>query len=62
MFEFELMNLIKAPGQVRRHHRDIISIFLNMKICFVFSLESPHRGDFNEFTQQTIITIKRKSP
>ena len=32
-----------------------------MKICCVFSLESPHRGDSNEFTQHTIISIKRKS-
>ena len=31
-----------------------------MKICFVFSLESPHQGDFNEYTQHTIITIKKK--
>ena len=28
---------------------------------FVFSLESPHRGDSNEYTQHTIINIKRKS-
>ena len=25
------------------------------------SLESPHRGDSNEYTQHTIINIKRKS-
>ena len=28
----------------------------------MFSLESPHRGDFNEYTQHTIFSIKRKSP
>ena len=25
------------------HNRDILSIFLNMKVYCVFSLESPHR-------------------
>ena len=33
----------------------------NMKVCCVISLESPHRGNSNEFTQHTIISIKRKS-
>ena len=36
---------------------DILSSFFNMKICFVFSLESPHRGDSNEYTQHTICNI-----
>ena len=31
-----------------------MGIFFNMKVCFVFSLESPHRGDSNEYTQYTI--------
>ena len=39
---------------------DILSVFFNMKVCCVFSLESPHRGDSNEYTQHTIINIKRK--
>ena len=39
---------------------DIISIFLNMKVCCVFSLESPHRGDSNEYTQYTIFNVKKK--
>ena len=38
-------------AQVRRHNRDIFSIFVNMTVCCVFSLESPHRGDSNEYTQ-----------
>ena len=38
----------------------IFSVFFNMKVCYVFSLESPHRGDSNEYTQHTIINIKRK--
>ena len=32
-----------------------------MKVCCVFSLESPHRGDSDENTQYTIFNIKRKS-
>ena len=39
---------------------DILSAFFNMKVCCVFSLESPHRGDSNEYKQHTIINIKRK--
>ena len=39
---------------------DIFSIFFNMKVCCVFSLESPHRGDSNEYTQYTIFNIKMK--
>ena len=27
---------------VRRHNRDIFSIFFNMKVCCVFSIESPY--------------------
>ena len=40
---------------------DIFSIFSNMNVCCVFSLESTRRGDFNEYTQYTSINIKRKS-
>ena len=39
---------------------DIFSIFFNMKVCCVFSLELPHRGDSNEYTQYTIFDIKKK--
>ena len=38
----------------------IFSIFLNMKVCCVFSLESPHRGDSNEYTHYTLFNIKKK--
>ena len=31
-----------------------------MKACCVFSLDSPHRGDSNEYTQHAIINIKKK--
>ena len=39
---------------------DIFSIFFNVKVCCVFSLESPHRGDSNENIQYTIFNIKKK--
>ena len=39
---------------------DIFSTFFNLKVCCVFSLESPHRGDSNEYTQYTIFNIKKK--
>ena len=39
---------------------DIFSILFNMKVCCVFSLESPHRGDSNEHTQYTIFNINKK--
>ena len=31
-----------------------------MKVCCVLLLESPHRGDSNEYTQHTIINIKKE--
>ena len=34
--------------------------FFNKKVNCVFSLESPHRGDSNVYTQYTIFIIKRK--
>ena len=32
-----------------------IFLFYHEIVCYVYSLESPHRGDSNEYTQQTII-------
>ena len=49
--------LIIAPG--RRHNSDIFMIFLNMKICCLFSLEMPHRGDSNEYIQYTVFNINK---
>ena len=34
--------------------------FCDIKVCFVFSLESPHLGDSNEYTKYTIFNIKKK--
>ena len=52
--------VIVAPGQAR-HNRYIFSIFFNMTVCCVFSLESPHRGDSNENTQYTIFNMNKKN-
>ena len=32
-----------------------------MMVCCVFSLESPHWGDSNEYTQYTIFNIKNEN-
>ena len=47
--------------QVRRHNKNIFSMFFNMKACCLFSLESPHRGDSNEYTQYTIFNINTEN-
>ena len=39
---------------------NIFSIFFNMMVGGMFSLESPHRGDSNEYTQYTIFNIEKK--
>ena len=41
-------------------NRDIYSVFLNMEVCCVFSVELPHRGDSKKYTQYTIFNIKKK--
>ena len=47
--------------QVRWYNRDVFSIFFNMKLYCVFSLESPQRGDSNEYTQYTIFQYKKET-
>ena len=42
-------------------NRDILSVFFNMEVCCVLSLESPHRGDSNEYTQYTIFNIEKEN-
>ena len=39
----------------------ISSIFFKMKVCYVFSLESPNRGDSKEYIQYIICNIKKSS-
>ena len=36
-------------------------VFFFMKVCCVFSLESPHRGDSNENTKYTIFNIEKEN-
>ena len=48
-------NSARSGGIIR-----ISLIFNNMKVCCVFSLESPDLSDSNEYTQYTIFNIKRK--
>ena len=50
------VNHIARPGG---KNRDILSLFLNMKVYCEFSLESLHRGDSNEYTKYTIFSIKK---
>ena len=35
--------------------RDFFSLFYHGIVCCLYSLESPHRGDSNEYTKNTII-------
>ena len=42
-------------------NRDIFMIFFDMKVCCMFSLESPQRGDSNENTQYTIFNMNKKN-
>ena len=57
-------NECQSLHQVRRYHINIFSIFFNMKVCCVFSLESPRQGDSNEHTIYYVQYMykKRKSP
>ena len=50
--------VIIAPGQ--EAGKAYLSIFFSTKVCCVYSLESPHRGDSNGFTQYTIFNINTK--
>ena len=62
MFETgsELISVTHS-ADVMRHDRDIFSIFFNMKIYCVFLLESPQRGDSNEYTQYTISEYEKEN-
>ena len=57
--KFELMS-VNHSARSGDINRDILSIFFNMKVFCVFSLELPHRGDTNEYKQHTIFNIKKK--
>ena len=53
---------ILIPHEARRQNRDIFLIFFNIKVCCVVLLESPHRGDSNEYTQYTVFNIYNNIP
>ena len=40
---------------------DIFLIFFKMLVCCIISLESPHRGDSNEYTQYTIFNMNKRN-
>ena len=48
-------NSARSGGIIR-----ISLIFYNMKVYCVFTLESPHRGDSNEYTQYTIFQYEKE--
>ena len=58
--KFELMS-VNHSGRSGGTIGISFSIFLNMKVYCVFSLESPHRGDSNENTQLTIFNTKKNT-
>ena len=51
--------LIIAPG--REASKEQFSILFSMILYCLFSLESPHRGDSNEYKQYTIFNINTES-
>ena len=63
MFETGIVraNDCESYRQVRRHNRYIFSIFFNMKVCYVVSLELPHRGDSNEYLIIPFSIYKKKT-
>ena len=40
---------------------DIFLILFNVRVCCLFSLESPHQGDSNEYTQYTVSNINTEN-
>ena len=61
MFETGVVRFLKVNHSIRRHNRDLFSIFFIMKVYYVFSLESPQRGDSNEYTRYTIFNMNKKN-
>ena len=49
-------NSARTGGIIR-----ISLIFYNMKVYCMFTLESPHRGDSNEYTQYTIFQYEKST-
>ena len=49
---------IILPIAQENKYLGIFFLFYHGIVCCVYSLESPHRGDSNEYTQHTIIVLK----
>ena len=62
MFETGVVRASECSSQRqnKRQNRYIFSIFLRMNVYCVFSMESSHRGDSNEYTKFTIFNKKKK--
>ena len=56
MFETEVVRAKSVNHRARSG--GIFWIFHNMKVCCVFSFESPYRDNFNDYTQYIIFNIK----
>ena len=53
--------LIMTPGQEANGDNLVIfSSFWTIMVCWVYSIESPQRGDSNEYTQHTILSYSKK--
>ena len=48
-------NGVRSGGTIGIYFR-----LFNMKVCCVFSLESPHQGDSTEYKQYIIFNIEKK--
>ena len=48
------IELISVKQSGRSGDIDTFSLFYKVKVYYVFSLESPYRGDSNKYTQYTI--------
>ena len=48
-------SLWNSSDSLRKQIFREIFLFYHIIVCWVYSLESPHRGDSNEYTQHTII-------
>ena len=53
------MSVTHSPDQ--EAYWGYIFNFFNMNVCCVFSLESPHRGDSNEYTIY-LLNVKKENP
>ena len=58
LFELIFESLRNFPNSSRKQILREIFLFYYEIVCCVYSLQSPHRGDSNEYTEYTIILLK----